>query len=137
MIPLEADAAFVARQVPETCTKPPEHPVMDEQPVQLVKETRTPLPADRPRRVDYERAGAASTFMEALSAWRTARKRRTNRAAEVASLPEGRDRSLASTPTRQGRSTKRPARAREPVRRIEFRYTPKHGSRLNLADPAP
>ena len=91
MIPLEADAVFVVRQVPETCAKPPEHPVMDEQPVQLVKETRTPLPADRPRRVDYERAGAASTFMEALSAWRTARKRRTNRAAEVASLPEGRD----------------------------------------------
>ena len=67
---------------------------MDEQPVQLVKETRTPIPADHSRRIDYEyeRAGTVSIFMEALSAWRqaTARKRRTNRAEEVAALLEGR-----------------------------------------------
>ena len=63
---------------------------MDEQPP--IKETRTPIPADHPRRVDYERAGTVSIFMEALSAWRqaTARKRRTNRAEEVANLLEGR-----------------------------------------------
>ena len=39
-----------------------------------------------------------------------------------------------STPTRRERSTKRPARARELVKRIEFRYTPKHGSWLNIAE---
>ena len=72
----------------------PERPVvcMDEQPVQLVKETRVPLP--RTQRVDYERAGTAFMFCEALSSWRraTARKRRTKAdwAEEVASLLEGR-----------------------------------------------
>ena len=47
----------------------PDFPVlcMDEQPVQLLKETRNPIPATlgHPRRVDYEyeRAGTASIFM--------------------------------------------------------------------------
>ena len=40
---------------------------MDEQPVQLVQETRPPIAAtkERPRRVDYEyeRAGTASVFL--------------------------------------------------------------------------
>ena len=63
------------------------HPVicMDEQPIQLLKETRVPIPATKthPRRVDYEyeRAGTASIFMfcEPLSGWRqvTVRERRT------------------------------------------------------------
>ena len=65
----------------------PDYPVvcMDEQPIQLLKETRVPLAAtkDHPRRVDYEyeRAGTASIFMfcEPLSGWRqvTVRPRRT------------------------------------------------------------
>ncbi len=54
------------------------HPViaMDEQPVQLVRETRPPIAATQshPRRVDYEyeRAGTDSIFMftEPLSGWR-------------------------------------------------------------------
>jgi len=58
---------------------------MDERPVQLVKETRVPLPPQRrrPRRVDYEyeRAGTACVFVftEALRGWRrvTVRPRRT------------------------------------------------------------
>ena len=71
---------------------------MDEQPIQLLKETRAPIPAtkDHPRRVDYEyeRAGTASIFMfcEPLSGWRqvTARQRRTkiDWAQEVAALLE-------------------------------------------------
>ena len=91
-------------QVLEIYEKPydPQRPVvcMDEQPVQLIKETRVPIAAtaDHPRRVDYEyeRAGTASIFMfcEALSSWRraTARKRRTkvDWAEEVAGLLEGR-----------------------------------------------
>ena len=56
----------------------PKRPVvkMDEQPVQLVKDTRLPLEAQpgRPRRYDheYERAGTACVFLftEALAGWR-------------------------------------------------------------------
>jgi hypothetical protein len=58
---------------------------MDEQPVQLRKEVRTPLPATakHDKRVDYEyeRAGVASIFMmtEPLAEWRqvSVRSRRT------------------------------------------------------------
>ena len=61
VIPPEADAEFVANmeEVLETYAKPydPARPVlcMDEQPVQLVKETRKPIAATakHPRRVDY------------------------------------------------------------------------------------
>ena len=73
---------------------------MDEQPVQLIKETRKPIAAtaNHARRVDYEyeRAGAASIFMftEPLAGWReaTARESRTKLdwAEEVARLLEGR-----------------------------------------------
>jgi len=65
----------------------PQHPVlwMDEQPVQLLKETRVPIAATKQhgKRVDYayERHGTASIFMfaEPLSGFRqaTARARRT------------------------------------------------------------
>ena len=106
VIPPEADAEFVAHmeQVLDTYAQPydPACPVvcMDEQPVQLVKETRPPMAATlaRPRRVDYEyeRAGTASVFLfsEPLACWRraTARARRTKAdwAVEVADLLEGR-----------------------------------------------
>ena len=106
VIPPDADAEFAAHmeEVLETYARPLDCdcPVlcMDEQPVQLIRETRTPMPAtrNRPRRVDYEyeRAGTASVFMfcEPLSGWRqaTARSRRTKSdwAEEVAGLLEGR-----------------------------------------------
>src|SRR5271155_1565208 len=91
VIPPEADAEFVANmeEVLETYAKPydPTQPVlcMDEQPVQLVKETRKPIAgtAKHPQRVDYEyeRAGTASIFMfcEPLAGWRqvSVRERRT------------------------------------------------------------
>ena len=102
MIPPAADAEFVAgmEEVLDTYAAgyDPRHPVlcMDEQPVQLLKETRAPIPATkgRPRRVDYEyeRAGTASLFLfcEPLSGWRlvSARERRTkiDWALEVAEL---------------------------------------------------
>ena len=115
---------------------------MDEQPVQLVKETRPPIAAtpQRPRRVDYEyeRAGTASVFLfsEPLAGWRqaTARARRTKAdwAVEVAGLLEGR---YADCPKvtlvcdNLNTHTKGafyevfdPARARELVRRIAFCY---------------
>ena len=76
----------------------PKRPVvkMEEQPVQLVKETRLPMEVQpgRPRRYDheYERAGTACVFLftEALSGWRqvTVRPQRTavDWAQEVAAL---------------------------------------------------
>ena len=106
VIPPEADAEFAANmeEVIETYEIPydPARPVlcMDEQPVQLVKETRTPIEAtaDHPKRVDYEyeRAGTATIFMftEPLSGWReaTARESKTkvDWAIEMARLLEGR-----------------------------------------------
>src|SRR5881409_1881177 len=102
VIPPEADGEFVAamEEVLETYAQPydPRHPVlcMDEQPVQLLKETRVPIEATtgQGRRVDYEyeRNGTASIFMfaEPLSGFRqaTARPQRTkvDWALEVAQL---------------------------------------------------
>lgn len=160
VIPPEADAEFVANMenVLETYEKPydPNHPVvcMDEQPVQLVKETRKEIPAtkDRPRRVDYEyeRNGTASIFMfcEPLAGWRqaTARKQRTKSdwAQEMAALLDGRYadcEKITLVCDNLNTHTKgafyeafEPEQAREYVRRVEFCYTPKHGSWLNIAE---
>jgi len=102
VIPPEQDAEFVAcmEEVLETYAQAydPKRPVicMDEQPVQLVKETRKPIAATKKhaKRVDYEyeRNGTASIFMfaEPLSGFRqaTARRQRTKKdwAVEVAHL---------------------------------------------------
>ena len=106
VIPPEADAEFVAHMedVLETYAKPynPDVPVlcMDEQPVQLVKDTRTLIAATKkhPRRVDYEyeRAGVANVFMftEPLSGWREVmireKKTKSDWAITMAELLEGR-----------------------------------------------
>jgi hypothetical protein len=160
VIPPEADAEFVAgmEEVLETYAKAydPERPVvcMDEQPVQLVGETRVPIPAtaEHPQRVDYEyeRKGTASIFLfaEPLSGFRqaTARPRRTkvDWALEVAHLLDSRyvDRpgitlicDNLNTHTRGAfYEAFPPDKARDYVRRIEFVYTPKHGSWLNVAE---
>lgn len=160
MIPPRADAEFAANMenVLETYARPydPAWPVlcMDEQPAQLVRETRCPIGAtkDRPRRVDheYERAGTASIFMfcEPLAGWRrsTARPRRAKAdwALEVAELLEGRYADCErvtlvcdnlNTHTRGAfYEAFEPARARALVSRIDFCHTPKHGSWLNAAE---
>jgi len=160
VIPPEADAEFVAHMenVLETYARPydPGHPVicMDEQPVQLIKETRQVIPATKghARRVDYEyeRNGTASIFMfaEPLAAWRqaTARPQRTKAdwAQEVAALLDGRyahcsrvalvcDNLNTHTPG-AFYEVFRPEQARGYLRRLEFCYTPKHGSWLNIAE---
>jgi hypothetical protein len=127
---------------------------MDEQPVQLVKETRLPLAAQpgRHRRYDheYERAGTASVFLftEALGGWRQVRVRPQRTAVdwaeEVAALLEGRyadaekvilicdnlnTHTIASFYKAFG-----PEKARRLARRVEIHYTPKHGSWLNIAE---
>jgi DDE superfamily endonuclease len=124
------------------------------QPVQLLKETRAPIPAtnEHGQRVDYEyeRNGTASIFMfaEPLSGFRqaTTRTRRTKQdwAIEVAQLLDGRYAGSAKVTLvcdNLNTHTKgafyeafEPEQARAYLRRINFRYTPKHGSWLNVAE---
>jgi len=160
VIPPKNDAEFAAsmESVLETYEKPYDEncPVicMDEQPVQLIKESRQPQPVteNHPRRIDYkyERNGTACIFMftEPLSGWREAvvrsRRTKTDWAIEMAGLLEGRyagSEKIILVCDNLNTHTKgafyeasEPERARSLVRRIEFCYTPKHGSRLNIAE---
>jgi hypothetical protein len=160
VIPPEEDGEFVAHmeEVLDTYAQPytPNCPVicMDEQPVQLQREVRTPIEASakHPKRVDYEyeRAGTASIFMftEPLAGWRevSVRQRRTKTdwASEVARLLEGRYaqcEKVILVCDQLNTHTKgafyevfEPQKARQLVQRIEFCYTPKHGSWLNIAE---
>src|SRR5438105_4640341 len=115
---------------------------------------RQPIEAtkDHPRRVDYEyeRAGTASVFMfaEPLSGWREVRAReqrtKVDWAWEMASLLRTRLRkaekvilvcdNLNTHTMGAFYEAFAPAEARELVRRLDFRYTPKHGSWLNVAE---
>ena len=160
VIPPEADAEFVANmeEVLEVYERPydPDYPVvcMDEQPVQLLKETRVPIKATKKhaRRVDYEyeRNGTASIFMfaEPLAGYRqaTARPQRTkvDWALEVGNLLDTRYADcewITLVMDNLNTHTKGafydafpPEQARGYLRRIEFCYTPKHGSWLNIAE---
>jgi len=160
VIPPEANSEFVAgmENILDTYAEPYDErfPVlcMDEQPVQLLKETRKPIAATKlhARRVDYEyeRAGTACLFMftEPLCGWREvrvrARRTKVDWAFEMAELLR----------TRYAKAEKvilvcdnlnihtmgsfyeafPPNEARKLVRRIDFRYTPKHGSWLNISE---
>jgi transposase len=160
VIPPEADAEFAANMedVLETYSKPynPQVPVlcMDEQPVQLIKDVKQPIAATKKhaKRVDYEyeRAGVANVFMfaEPLSGWREVairdRKTKVDWAIEMAKLLEGRYAksekillvcdNLNTHTMGAFYEVFEPERARSMVRRIEFHYTPKHGSWLNIAE---
>lgn len=160
VIPPKANSEFVAcmENVLETYAQPydPKYPVlcMDEQPVQFIKEKRTPQPATRttPQRVDYEyeRAGTASLFMftEPLAGWREVsvrpQRKKVDWALEVAHLMQTRYAEAEkvivicdnlNTHTLGAFYQAFSAHvARELVRRIELRFTPKHGSWLNIAE---
>jgi hypothetical protein len=160
VIPPEASSEFVAsmEEVLETYAQPydPRYPVvcMDEQPVQLLKETRVPIAATKrhPRRVDYEyeRAGTASIFMlcEPLSGWREVHVRPQRTKVDWALEMEALLRTRYATADKVllvcdnlNTHTKGafyeafvPEKARSILRRLEFRYTPKHGSWLNIAE---
>ena len=160
VIPPEADSEFVANmeEVLEVYERPydADYPVvcMDEQPIQLLKETRVPIKATKKhaRRVDYEyeRNGTASIFMfaEPLAGYRqaTARPQRTkvDWAIEVANLLDTRYANcewITLVLDNLNTHTKgafyeafSPEQARAYLRRIEFCYTPKHGSWLNIAE---
>jgi hypothetical protein len=160
VIPPQADAEFAAsmEEVLDVYARPYDarYPVlcMDEQPIQLLKETRRPIAAtkEHPRRVDYEyeRAGTASIFMfcEALLGWRqvSVRDRRTkvDWAQEVEELLRTRYASAAkvilvcdnlNTHSKGAfYEAFEPEKARPLVQRLEFCQTPKHGSWLNVAE---
>lgn len=160
VIPPKADAEFAANMenVLETYALPYDSrfPVlcMDEQPVQLTKETRVPIPAtkEHPERVDYEyeRAGVADIFMftEPLSGWRevAVRPHRTkvDWAIEMANVLRSRyanaekvilvSDNLNTHTMGAFYEVFPPEEARELARKIDFRHTPKHGSWLNIAE---
>jgi len=160
VIPSQADGEFVAamEDVLDVYSQPynPYYPVvcMDEQPIQMLKEIRTPMAATRKhsRRVDYqyERAGTASIFMfcEPLSGWRQVRVRehrtKIDWAIETEALLEGRYAKATqiilvcdnlNTHTRGAFYETFPAKkARALVCRVAFHHTPKHGSWLNIAE---
>jgi len=127
---------------------------MDEQPTQLLKETRKPIQATpgRPARVDYEyeRAGTAVSFLftEALAGWRkvNVRERRTRLdwAQEIRELlevdyPEAEKvvlvcDNLNTHAIGSFYEAFAPAVARGLIERLEIHHTPKHGSWLNIAE---
>jgi len=127
---------------------------MDEQPTQLIRETRRKMPAapGRPERVDYEyeRGGTAVSFMftEPLAGWRkvNVRERRTKLdwAQEIGELlqvdyPEAQKVVVVCDNLNTHKigalyEAFDPAEARRLVERLEIHHTPKHGSWLNIAE---
>jgi DDE superfamily endonuclease len=133
-------------QVPMVC--------MDEQPVQLIKETRQPLPAapGKPEKVDYEyeRNGTANIFMftEPLNGTRhvhvTEHRTAVDWANEIRDLLEvrypeaARVRLVCDNLNTHGMGSLYeafpPEQARRLASRLEIHHTPKHGSWLNIAE---
>ena len=134
----------------------PDYPVicMDEQPTQLVKEMRQPIPMEpgQPERFDYEyeRAGTAANFMttEPLGGWRKVNVRDTRTAIDLAhevkelldvDYPDAKKVTLVwdnlntHVPASLYKAFE-PAEARRLLDRLEIHYTPKHGSWLNIAE---
>jgi hypothetical protein len=134
----------------------PAHPTVcfDETSKQLVAETRVPLPMvpGKPERVDYEseRRGTANLFLvtEPHTGWRhvdvTDRRTKHDVAQQMRDLV---DRHFPDATTIRvvldnlNTHTKAalyeafaPAEARRLLRKLEFHYTPVHGSWLNMAE---
>lgn len=126
----------------------------DESPKQLIRETRTPLPMRRgePLRYDYEyeRQGTCNLFMffQPLCAWRhvevTDHRTMIDYAhcmrdlvdlffpdAEVVRVVQD---NLSTHKPAALYETFPPAEARRILERLEFHFTPKHGSWLNMAE---
>ena len=143
---LEVDHMPYDPQVPMVC--------MDEQPVQLIKEVRQPLPAveGHPERYDYEyeRNGTANIFLftEPLRGFRSVsvREHRTalDWATEIQQLldiqsPEAPYiRLVCDNLNTHGIGSLYeafpPEQARRLAARLEIHHTPKHGSWLNIAE---
>nr|VFK12106.1 MAG: Transposase DDE domain-containing protein [Candidatus Kentron sp. LPFa]VFK28192.1 MAG: Transposase DDE domain-containing protein [Candidatus Kentron sp. LPFa] len=160
MIPPEENAEFVAcmEDVLEVYQRPydPEYPVvcLDEQPTQLIGETRQPIPMkpSQPQRYDYEyeRLGTAVNFMitEPLAGWRKVNVRQTRTAVDLAQevkelldvdYPDVEKVVLVwdNLNTHVSASLYKafePAEARRLLERLDIHYTPKHGSWLDIAE---
>lgn len=161
-IPPKGDGRFVARmeEVLDVYARPldPLRPVvcMDEQPKQLISETRAPIPMSpgAVERVDHEyaREGVCTVwmFVEPLGAWRDVRatERRTavDWAAQVRRLVDdpryaGAERITLvcdnlNTHDFGSLYDAFPAgEARRVARRLDMVFTPAHGSWLNMAEP--
>ncbi|GMW03894.1 MAG: transposase [Candidatus Hydrogenedentota bacterium] len=160
MIPPGHSAEFVANMedVLEVYKRPynAASPVvcMDEQPTQLIKETRKTIPATPgcPPRVDfeYERNGTANHFLftEPLGNWRkvSVREHKTaiDWAQEIKTLLDDEYPAAAKVIlVCDNLNTHKPAslyeafsppEARRLLNRLEIHYTPKHGSWLNVAE---
>jgi len=159
-IPPEADAEFVyhMEDVLDVYTRPldPARPIvcLDESPEQLVSETRQPLPArpGQPERYDYEyrREGVANLFMffAPLLNWRrvkvTDRRTKADWAECMQDLVDvhfpAADKVIVIL---DQLNTHNPAalyevfpaaEAKRILDRLEFHFTPKHGSWLNMAE---
>ena len=134
----------------------PARPVVcfDEQPRQLIEEVRPPVPAapGRPQRIDYEyrRQGTANLFLsfEPLAGWRhvevTAQRTATDFAQQMQALVDVHypaatvinvvlDNLSTHSPAALYQAFP-PAEARRILKRLEFHFTPKHGSWLNMAE---
>lgn len=159
-IPPKQNAEFVyyMEDVLEVYQRPadPRWPLIcfDETPVQLVSETRQPIPAQpgQPERYDYEyrREGTANLFLffAPLLNWRhikvTPQRTQTDWAMCMEELvhqhfpnAEGcvlvQDQLNTHTPASLY-ATFPPAKARHLLDRLELHFTPKHGSWLNMAE---
>lgn len=159
-IPPKQNAAFVCamENVLEVYRRPydPKRPVvgMDEQPKQLIAETRTPIPgkAGAPTKIDHEyrRHGVASVWMfsEPLAGRRkvnvTGRRTAIDWAHQMRELVDVHyphaecvtvvlDNLNTHTPASLYEAFA-PAEARRIAEKLELVYTPKHGSWLNVAE---
>lgn len=126
----------------------------DETSRQLIAETRTPRPAapGRPRRFDgeYERRGTRNLFIhcEPQTGWRhvvvTARRTKHDFAQQMKWLVDERYpeaqviRLILDNLNTHGPGSLyeafAPAEARRLIKKLEFHYTPRHGSWLNMAE---
>jgi transposase len=159
-IPPQASAEFVyhMEDILDVYTQPADdqRPVVcfDETPVQLISETRLPLPPlpGQPERYDYEyrREGVANLFMffAPLQNWRhvkaTARRTKADWAECMRELvDELFPKAETIIVVQDNLNTHNPAalyeffnpaEAKRILNRLEFHYTPKHGSWLNMAE---
>jgi len=160
VIPPGNSAAFVAQmeEVLDLYKRPydPKRPLvcMDERPMQLLKETRTPLPPapGKPLRYEYEyeRNGTAVHFLftEPLANWRKATVRERKTAVDWAEetrvlleedYPDADVVQLVCDNLNTHKTASLyeafpPELARRLAERLEIHYTPKHGSWLNIAE---
>lgn len=158
-MPPASDGDFVCamEDVLEVYQRPydPKRPVVcfDEQSKQLIRETRTPIPAraGHPERVDYEceRNGTANLFMAfEPSAGRrrvtvTDRRAKIDFAGAIRELVEQYPAAEKVVLVMGNLNTHKlgslyeafaPAEARRLIERLEVHHTPKHGSWLNMAE---